>query len=569
MTPLLPQHDPNPDRRQKFLERQREFYKYNHDYLAPLAYADEVPISEAFTAKYQAQQFRAISKILLNLSTAELGNLFDPFDHLDDYEKLFLGEPLLPKPASTKTFLLDTEFARQRIAGPNPLIIERVDYPKLQQLIQQFPVTDALFQQVVHTETTLEGAAKEGRLYLADYAMLEGMQPGRYQHWQKYITAPLALYYWQSTGYSDRGVLVPVAIQLHQKPGPDNPIFTRLDEPNWSIAKTFVQIADFNHHELISHLARTHLTIAPFVLATARQLADNHPLRVLLKPHFQFTLAINELARFELINPGGFVDKIFAGTLKASLSLVVESFQNSEFKDAALPTELKHRGVDEVDVLPDYPYRDDAYLLWEAIHQFATDYLSLYYKAASDVFNDYELQRWAKDVTAWDGGRVKGLTADGKLDTLEELVNIVTQIIFTCGPQHAAVNYPQYDYEAFTPNMPAAGYALPPKTKETAQLEIDNAEFFKFVSPHLLKFLPPKQQAVSQLQLTYFLTAFQYNRLGYYDRRDFQDPRVAPIINSFQRNLHLIEDRINIRNAKRSQPYVFLKPSLIPNSINI
>ncbi|HAG79939.1 MAG TPA: lipoxygenase, partial [Cyanobacteria bacterium UBA12227] len=96
MNPVLPQHDPKPDRREKYLERQRESYRYNYDYLPPIAYAEQVPISEAFSAKYQAQQFKAITKILLNLSTAELGNLFDPFNHLDDYEKLFLGEPLLP-----------------------------------------------------------------------------------------------------------------------------------------------------------------------------------------------------------------------------------------------------------------------------------------------------------------------------------------------------------------------------------------------------------------------------------------------------------------------------------------
>ena len=569
MNPVLPQHDPKPDRREKYLERQRESYRYNYDYLPPIAYAEQVPISEAFSAKYQAQQFKAITKILLNLSTAELGNLFDPFNHLDDYEKLFLGEPLLPKPASTRNFLLDTEFARQRLAGANPLMIERVDHQKLQQLVQKFSVSDALFQQVVDTELSLEGAAKEGRLYLADYAMLEGMQPGRYQYWQKFITAPLALYYWQSTGYSDRGVLVPVAIQLNQKPGSNNPIFTRLDEPNWSIAKTFVQIADFNHHELISHLARTHLTIAPFVVATARQLADNHPLKILLKPHFQFTLAINDLARFSLINPGGFVDQIFAGTLKASLSLVAQSLETQEFKNLALPTELKRRGVEDTTALPNYPYRDDAYLLWNGIHRFVTEYLNLYYKNSTDVINDYELQRWAKEVTAQDGGRVKGLTEDGKVDTLEKLIEIITQLIFTCGPQHAAVNYPQYDYEAFTPNMPAASYASPPTKKDIAIGTSDQSNFLQYISPYLLKYLPPKQQAVSQLQLTYFLTAFKYDRLGYYERTDFQDPKAQALINTFQRNLHIIEDRINIRNTKRTHPYVFLKPSLIPNSISI
>ncbi|MBE9128140.1 MULTISPECIES: hypothetical protein [unclassified Coleofasciculus] len=45
------------------------------------------------------------------------------------------------------------------------------------------------------TEQTLHSAAQDGRLYVADYAMLEGITLGSYKHWQKFITAPLALYY--------------------------------------------------------------------------------------------------------------------------------------------------------------------------------------------------------------------------------------------------------------------------------------------------------------------------------------------------------------------------------------
>ena len=41
----------------------------------------------------------------------------------------------------------------------------------------------------------------------------------------------------------------------------------------------------------VSHLGRTHLFIEPFVIATERQLGENHPLRLLLRPHFEGTLA--------------------------------------------------------------------------------------------------------------------------------------------------------------------------------------------------------------------------------------------------------------------------------------
>ncbi|MDB9309816.1 lipoxygenase family protein [Aphanizomenon sp. CS-733/32] len=44
-----------------------------------------------------------------------------------------------------------------------------------------------------------------------------------------------------------------------------------------------------------SHLCRTHFVMEPFAVVTPRQLAQNHPLRILLKPHFRFMLANNDL----------------------------------------------------------------------------------------------------------------------------------------------------------------------------------------------------------------------------------------------------------------------------------
>ena len=52
-----------------------------------------------------------------------------------------------------------------------------------------------------------------------------------------------------------------------------------------------MQIADGNYHELISHLGRTHLLIRGFCdREPERQLAPNHPVGLLLRPHFEGTL---------------------------------------------------------------------------------------------------------------------------------------------------------------------------------------------------------------------------------------------------------------------------------------
>ncbi|MBC6423404.1 MAG: hypothetical protein GDA38_19225 [Hormoscilla sp. SP12CHS1] len=82
-----------------------------------------------------------------------------------------------------------------------------------------------------------------------------------------------------------------------------------------SIAKIVAQMAEFTIFELIRHLGQTHLALEPIALATARELAQNHPLHVLLQPHFELTMAIDAFGDRVLVNPGGGVDLILPGIL--------------------------------------------------------------------------------------------------------------------------------------------------------------------------------------------------------------------------------------------------------------
>ena len=79
-------------------------------------------------------------------------------------------------------------------------------------------------------------------------------------------------------------------------------------------------------------MGQAHLVMEAIALATVRELAARHPVNVLLKPHFEFTMAINNFADQVLINPGGLVDIVFPGTLESSLQLTEKGlsdyFQN-------------------------------------------------------------------------------------------------------------------------------------------------------------------------------------------------------------------------------------------------
>ena len=437
-----------------------------------------------------------------------------------------------------------------RVAGPNPLVIERVAA-----LDDRFPVTNEQYQAVMGEQDSLAAAGNEGRLYLADYAVFDGVLNGSYPQAEKYLGAPLALFAVPSAATSGRS-LVSIAIQCGQKPGPDNPIFTpgNSDTYNWLMAKTVVQTADGNFHEAVSHLGRTHLLIEPFVIATERQLASSHPLGILLRPHFEGTLFINNAAQEFLIASTGGVDALMGATIDADRVFAAKGVLSYPFNEAMLPKALKNRGVDDPELLPDYPYRDDALLVWNAIGKWASDYLSIYYQTDADVQADGELQSWVAELLSHDGGRVRGVGQDGRIQTRDYLIEAVTLIIFTASAQHAAVNFPQSTIMSYAPAMPLAGYSPSPASTRGAV----EADFFKL--------LPPIDLAQQQLNLGFILGSIYYTQLGVY--YGFADPRVAAPLKAFQTSLKQVEATINERNQKRPA-YEFLLPSKIPQSINI
>jgi arachidonate 15-lipoxygenase len=486
---------------------------------------------------------------------------------LKNYQDLF---QIIYLPTIADRVEEDKAFAAQRVAGANPLVIER-----LRTHLQKFPVTDAQYQSVMGTSDSLDRALTENRLYITDYQVLSNVVPGTVEietkTVQKYIYHPIALFAVEPGDCPNRR-LVPVAIQCYQDPSPDNPIFVAPSLQSsaeerwaWQIAKLTVQIADGNYHEFISHLGGTHLRMEPIAIATYRQLPITHPLGKLLRPHIEGTLFINDAALRGLIQPGGTVDKVAAGTLEASILLSANSAQNYPFpfNESSLPLTLKHRGVDDPECLPNYPYRDDALLIWEAIHEWVSNYLKLFYSDDRSVQTDPQIQAWIQDLTAPDGGQMTGIgekvagNDSVEIHTLNYLIEAIALTIFTGSAAHAAVNFAQAAYLTYMPNMPLAGYRSAPKS--TAG--ISAADY--------LDLLPPLCQAETQMNMTYLLGSLYYTKLGDYGDAYFTDDRVEPILTAFQAKLRTIELEIKARNEVRLVHYNFLLPSKIPQSTNI
>ncbi|MGH9969172.1 MAG: lipoxygenase family protein [Pyrinomonadaceae bacterium] len=490
-------------------------------------------------------------KTLLEIAqiNAQLGTVSGPASSLEDYNQVF---QFIPVPAVSQHFREDSEFAAMRVAGPSPLTIER-----MKTLDERLPITDEQYQSVMGTRDTVKTALADGRLYLADYSAFDGAVNGSFPDGPKFNYAPLALFAVPPDGQVGGRSLVPVAIQCTPQPSPDNPIFLPRDGDNWFMAKSIVQVADTNVHQAASHLGLTHLFIEPFVIATHNQLAPTHPLFLLLTPHFEGTLAINEGA-LQLLAARGLVDVLLASSIDQSRVIAVKAAQSYQLNinTSTLPQTLAQRGVEDASRLPDYPYRDDALLLWGTINQWVEDYVNHYYGSDAAVQGDAELQNWVAELVAPDGGRLNNIGAANRISKRAELIELITLICFTASAQHAAVNFPQAELMSYVPAAPPAGYSPLSAVQEG------------FSENDFLKFLPPLDIQKALLDILYLLSSVYYTRLGDYGDDYFTDPVIQNHLARFQQELIKIEEEINERNKTRT-PYEFLLPSKIPQSINI
>jgi arachidonate 15-lipoxygenase len=468
-------------------------------------------------------------------------------EDLSDYDDQFRKIPL---PWTAGVFQTDEVFAQMRVAGPNPVVLRRATAADL----EGFALDDARLGSLLGEQgASVERALAVGALYIVDYGVLTSLEPGTNPQ-QKYVFAPRALFAVPATG---KRALRPLAIQTTQEKR--GPVYYPGDGTNWEIAKILVNMADGNYHELISHLGLTHLLTEPFVLSTLRQLDPAHPVHVLLAPHFAGTLTINYAAQTSLITNGNAVDLLTAGTIESARALAATAVKNVRYNASFFPDTLVDRGVDDARALPDYPYRDDALSLWNAIHAWVSEYVGIYYRSDGDVAGDYELQAWVQELVT--AGKIQdiGEGAPGEaaqIKTAAYLSKLLTQVIFTASVQHATVNFAQRTMMGFTPAMPLAAYAQFPAPEGAPATEV-------------LDILPPLQQALLQQAMLTGLGGVYYTALGQYGG-ELALPQVGGALKRFQERLLGIEKAIQAANALGQRtPYTTLLPTVIPQSINI
>lgn len=413
---------------------------------------------------------------------------------------------------------------------------------------------------------------------------------------ENFLYAPSCVLY-----LTDDNVMMPVAVVLAtpEKQGKDALVYTPYDTPTeWALAKGHFLAADACVHQVYSHFTRCHACAEVCAVATRRKLSAWHPIFRLLIPHFKDTLRINANARQSLLSAEQVIEQGYAiGEFCMDLAGVFYG-KHFRFKTEGLPKELEKRGMAEIKqedgkevvqhLLKDYPYAQDGMLLWNAIHNWVEKYVKYYYKNDGDVGQDLELMDWWKDIR--ENGHpdivdkkiasASEMWPTEQVESRDDLVEILTSIIWSCSGLHSAINFGQYDYSAHIPGFPPAMLKQMPK-RGSIPGPRNEKTFFEGMTA--------KNTAV-RVAATVEVLSKHYDDEEYLGQKIdhwFQDPEIEKAREEFETELKQVQKKMEDKNVdpenpsrsqKISTPYTLLYPSLapgrttgsgVPNSISI
>ncbi|XP_070552625.1 polyunsaturated fatty acid 5-lipoxygenase-like [Ptychodera flava] len=403
---FLPMMEPNPVQRQEELDFNKRQYNFGPANQGAPIMVETLPKHEEFSFAHQMDLNKQLMQSILKTKVTFM--MSKPWTTLDCLTNVYSEYFVLPE--SYATWKEDWHFGSQRLQGCNPCVIELC-----KEIPKKFAVTNEMVKPIME-DMTLEECIAQKRLFIVDYKRLKDLPTTTSK---VVVCAPIALFF-----MNKEKVLMPVAIQLFQDAGPDNPVFLPTDpQYTWMLAKMFFNNADASVHESAVHLAFTHILIETFSLAVNRNLSPSHPIFRLLAPHLKYVMAINHSAVEILISPNGWIDRAMSVGRIGMLEIIRREWKNWRFDiNGDLPTSLKARGVYDPEVIPDYPFRDDAMLIYDAIKNYVSAVVKGHYKTSEKVAEDIEIQNMAEELCSEppEGLGVKGVPGDGSFTSWED-----------------------------------------------------------------------------------------------------------------------------------------------------
>ncbi|XP_042359016.1 hydroperoxide isomerase ALOXE3-like [Plectropomus leopardus] len=470
----------------------------------------------------------------------------EKWERIEDMKKIFWCKKTTMSEYVSEHWKEDDFYGYQFLNAINPNMIKRCS-----ELPPNFPVTEEMVKPFLAEGSSLQKEMEKGNIFLCDYKQIDGIPPRDNNDEPLHVTAGLCLFYMNL-----QNKLMPIAIQLHQQPSEQNPIFLPSDpEADWLLAKMFIKNADLLVQASVHHLMNPHFLAEAYNVAALRSFSEIHPLYKLLFPHFRYTIYANTTARKNVYSPDGILSTTTIGYHGLS-ELMRRALPETTYSSLCLPDNITARGLESI---PNFYYRDDGLKLWNIINGFVKAVVEHYYPSDSEVCKDTELQEWINEIFTHGflGNKATGIPTG--FNTIEEVIKFITMVIFTVTAQHAAVHHGQYDYHAFAPNGILLLHNSPPTTKGQSRMKT------------ILETLPNVDETVKFVAMSWIFSNKYMDMvyMGTYPEERFDEPAIKEIIKTFQTELSTLSDAITARNSQLEVPYIYLNPAQIENSVTI
>ncbi|KKD57873.1 lipoxygenase [Grimontia sp. AD028] len=545
-----------------------------------------VVYSELADGRPERITFEIMDPILLTFPHRKCNTV----DELDFYPTFCTDHPKYeerikqwPKAPYDKDFRSDDLIGWLVTAAPTPVFNYFKPYTHH---MSKFPITNSHFRRVQGFESdNLDQAMAEGRLFILDFADFhdETVAKRNFDNFGARLHAGICLFAIPANGTG----LKTIAIQPTQTPQPGGfwndigwfflGVFGYGDQKHppskiitagdnywaWQMAKNCITTMT-SMAGVIDHLS-THVYLGPIPVAYFRNITEYHPLRPLLDTHLMALVTNNHIGIFEEVGTSGLPNgegyeytygNPYNGLLTGAIQRL-SGFSSTTFVNATLrrknhyhffehSTPIDRMADPVLAQLDEYPQHDDNGLA-PIINEWVDGYLRLYYHSDQDVKDDTELQGFLYETTHY--GNVRGFPDHA--DTLEELIDIVSRIIYWMSVNHAFGSMVSFM------KLSALGvYRDHP---------ID--PHFGYTERDWLNICPPMNVGAGLFMFSRIFTDLPedwHRSLGKYPKGQFKhDPNVYPLLDVFQQQLQALDDEIREKNSRRRWAYDLRMPSTI------
>lgn len=235
-------------------------------------------------------------------------------------------------------------------------------------------------------------------------------------------------------------------------------------------------------------------------------------------------------------------------------------------------------------IMKDYPYAEDGLLIWSAIENWVRTYVNYYYPNPSVICNDRELQAWYSESINVGHADMRHASWWPTLDNSDNLVSVLTILIWNASAQHAALNFGQYPYGGYVPNRPPLMRRLIPDESDP-----EYASFLADPQKYFLNALPSVLQASKYMAVVDTLSTHSPDEEYIGERQQPSiwsgDAEIVEAFYEFSAEIRQIEKVIESRNCDKTLrnrcgagvlPYELLAPSSepgvtcrgVPNSVS-